>query len=270
MNNRIRRSGRLAVQVSRSLKTGGLVLMAFLLFLPGPARAAGAAGAGPATVNPADLDRLLKEGGATVLNVIAGSSAWTAGFRVRSVRPPGIRRCCFPGLRRTGIARWFSTAGFGNAPRRIRISRPRGPLVTRRSGAQGRPGCLERGRVLRRVSRADSPDAPACSPARRAQGLAGAETAPDSPRHPDARRVQARPHRGGRQYSPRGASRALSGNPPRQTDSGCGRPRRAVVSRGVVSPEKGLDAVRLFGGMRQWQVFLEKESKSRGKPRKNP
>jgi rhodanese-related sulfurtransferase len=266
MNNRIRRSGRLAVQVSRSLKTGGLVLMAFLLFLPGPARAAGAAGAGPATVNPADLDRLLKEGGATVLNVISriecldsripGSICPSAGdpaVLLPRLAPDrnrplvlycGIRECpqADPYLAaarplgytkvlvlKGGLAAW-KEAGFSvESPGRI----PRTPRPAVRPAVL--KGWLEQKRPLTVLD--------IRMPGAYKQGRIGeAVNIPLEELHE------------------------------RYPEIPLDKPILVVDDRGERSflaasylRRKGLDAVRLFGGMRQWQVFLEKESKSRGK-----
>jgi rhodanese-related sulfurtransferase len=266
MNDRIRRSGRFAGQVSRGLKTGSLVLMALLLLLPGSAWAADAAGASPATIDPADLNRLLKEGGATVLSVtsrlecldcrIPGSVCASAGDpavllpRLAPDRNRPLVLCCgvrecpqanpYLAAARTlgytkvlvlkgGLAAW-KEAGFAiESPGRI----PRTPQPAVRPAVL--KGWLEQKRPLT-VLDIRTPDA-------YKQGHIGeAVNIPLEELHERYHEIPL--------------------DKPILVVDDCGEQSFLAAS---YLRRKGLDAVRLFGGMRQWQVFLEMESKSRGK-----
>lgn len=242
------------------------MIVCFVLLTMGTAAGSPAAGEGPATVSPADLNRLLGEGGVTVLNVmsriecmdgrIPGSVCPSSGKpaeqlarlatdRSRSlVLYCGIPGC--PGLEpfmeaarslgytkvsvlKGGMAAW-KEAGFAvESPSRI----PRKPMPAVRPAAL--KGWLEQKRPLT-VLDIRPPGAYEKNRIGEAVNIPFDALHERYPEIPLDRPVLVVDDRGERSFLAASYLR-----------------------------RKGLDAWRLFGGMRQWQALLELESKSRGR-----
>jgi len=242
------------------------MIVCFVLLTVGTAAASQDAGSGPSAVGPTDLNRLLGEGGATVLNVmsriecldsrIPGSVCLSTGDpaeQLARIAPdrsrPLVLYCGIPGcsqwepfleaarslgykkasMLKGGMEAW-KEAGFAvESPSRI----PRKPMPAIRPAAL--KGWLEQKRPL---------------------------TVLDI-RTPGAYEKN---HIGEAVHIP------LEALHERYPEIPLDRPVLVVDDQGERSflaasylRRKGLDAWRLFGGMRQWQAFLEQESKSRGR-----
>ncbi|NPU85170.1 MAG: hypothetical protein HPY65_11875 [Syntrophaceae bacterium] len=266
MNNRILRSGRLAVQVSRGLKTGGLVLVALLLLLSGSAWAADATGAGPATIDPAALDRLLEEGGATVLNVMSRIECLDSripGSICPSVGDPAVLLPRLAPDRNRPLVLYCVIRECPQADPYLAAARPLGytkVLVLK----GGLAAWKEAGFSIESPGRIPRTPQPAVRPAVLKGWL--------EQKRPltvlDIRMTDAykQGHIGDALNIPLEELHErypeIPLDKPILVVDDCGE--RSFLASSYLR-RKGLDAVRLFGGMRQWQAFLEKESKSRGK-----
>lgn len=242
------------------------LIVCFVLLMAGTAIGSQPAGSGKTAVGPADLNRLLGEGGATVLNVmsriecldsrIPGSICLSSGDpaeQLARLAPdrsrPLVLYCGIPGcprlepfveaarslgytkasVLRGGMAAW-KEAGFAvESPSRI----PRTPMPAVRPAAF--KSWLEQKRPLT-VLDIRTPGA------YEKNHIGEAVNIPIEALHE------------------------------RYPEIPLDKPVIVVDDRGERSflvasylRRKGLDALRLFGGMRQWQAFLEQESKSRGR-----
>jgi phage shock protein E len=242
------------------------MIICFVLLTVGNAAGSPAAGEGPATVSPADLNRLLREGGVTVLNVMSRIECLDA-------RIPGSI-CPSAGNPAEQLARL--------APDRSR------PLVL----YCGIPGCPQLEPYMeaaRSLGYAKASVLKGGMAAWQEAGLAiespaRCPRAPMTAVRPAALKVwldQKRPLTVLDIRTPGAYEKGHIGeavNIPlealdeRYPEIPLDKPVLVVDEQGERSflaasylRRKGLDALRLCGGMRQWQAFLEKESKPRGR-----
>ncbi|MGV8079304.1 MAG: rhodanese-like domain-containing protein [Syntrophales bacterium] len=266
MNERDRHFLRMAVPGFRGLRTAGLILVALLFAMPGSSLAAAAVGAGPPTISPVDLSRLLREGGATALNVMSRLECMDGRIPGSVCPSAGDPAAQLPGLAPDRNRPLVLYCGIGECPQSDSYA-----MAARSLGYTkllllkgGMAAWKEAGFAIESPGRIPRKPRPAVRPAVLKGWL-------DQGRPLTVLDIrETRSFREGRIGE--AVNIPLEELHERYQEIPLDKPLLVVDDRGERSflaasylVRKGIEAERLSGGMRQWQAYLAKESKSRGK-----